>query len=163
MRVWIAIWFIFRLAEFYEVYCNIFHYISDVLQEYTRPLVCIKPDASLFEAIQMLFKHHVHRLPVIDASTGNALFILTHKRILRFLFLYVSSTGWYYCINNSNCILYMSLTLLLYVSIICALRLALLVKSLDSLIHIHSCVQEDWDSKPGADKLNSGFHPSGVG
>lgn len=38
----------------------------------------------------MLYKHHVHRLPVVDKSTGNALYILTHKRILRFLFLYVS-------------------------------------------------------------------------
>ena len=32
----------------------------------------------------------VSRLPVIDLSTGNVLYILTHKRILRFLFLYVS-------------------------------------------------------------------------
>jgi 5'-AMP-activated protein kinase regulatory gamma subunit len=61
----------------------------EVLQEYTRPLVSISPDASLFEAIQMLYKHRVHRLPVIDTNTGNALFILTHKRILRFLFLYI--------------------------------------------------------------------------
>jgi hypothetical protein len=30
------------------------------------------------------------RLPVIDPDTGNVLYILTHKRILRFLFLYVS-------------------------------------------------------------------------
>jgi len=38
----------------------------------------------------MLYKYRVHRLPVIDTNTGNALFIMTHKRILRFLFLYVS-------------------------------------------------------------------------
>jgi CBS domain-containing protein len=62
----------------------------EVLQEYTKPLVSIKPDASLFEAIQMLYKHRVHRLPVLDQTTGNVLYILTHKRILRFLFLYVS-------------------------------------------------------------------------
>jgi len=61
----------------------------EVLQEYTRPLVSAKPDASLFEAIQMLYKNRVHRLPVVDKSTGNALYILTHKRILRFLFLYI--------------------------------------------------------------------------
>jgi len=66
------------------------HVCSDELSEYTRPLVHITPEASLFEAIQMLYKYRVHRLPVIDTSTGNALFIMTHKRILRFLFLYVS-------------------------------------------------------------------------
>jgi 5'-AMP-activated protein kinase regulatory gamma subunit len=74
--------------------CNSSFYVTDgfveVLQEYTRPLVSIKPDASLFEAIQMLYKYRVHRLPVLDQTTGNVLYILTHKRILRFLFLYVS-------------------------------------------------------------------------
>lgn len=68
------------------------HQIStwrEELQEYTRPLVHITPEASLFEAIQMLYKYRVHRLPVIDTNTGNALFIMTHKRILRFLFLYI--------------------------------------------------------------------------
>ena len=63
--------------------------LVDELLEYTQPLVCISPEASLFEAIQMLYKYRVHRLPVIDTNTGNALFIMTHKRILRFLFLYV--------------------------------------------------------------------------
>lgn len=61
----------------------------EVLQEYTRPMIFINPEASLFEAIQKLHQHHVHRLPVIDRTTGNALFIVTHKRILRFLFLYI--------------------------------------------------------------------------
>jgi len=65
----------------------------DELLEYTRPLVHITPEASLFEAIQMLYKYRVHRLPVIDTNTGNALFIMTHKRILRFLFLYVSEVA----------------------------------------------------------------------
>ena len=32
----------------------------------------------------------LYRLPVIDEKNGNVLYILTHKRILRFLFLYVS-------------------------------------------------------------------------
>ena len=39
-----------------------------------------------------LFKPNVStiRLPVLDQRNGNVLYILTHKRILRFLFLYVS-------------------------------------------------------------------------
>ena len=31
------------------------------------------------------------RLPVIDPETGNVLYILTHKRLLKFLYLYVSA------------------------------------------------------------------------
>lgn len=54
------------------------------------PLVSICPDASLFDAIRTLIHNRIHRLPVIDPETGNVLYILTHKRILRFLFLYVS-------------------------------------------------------------------------
>lgn len=55
-----------------------------------RPLIYISPDASLYDAIRTLIHNRIHRLPVIDPETGNVLYILTHKRILRFLFLYVS-------------------------------------------------------------------------
>lgn len=41
-----------------------------------------------------LIKNKIHRLPVIDPVTGNALYILTHKRILKFLQLFVSPTQW---------------------------------------------------------------------
>lgn len=54
-----------------------------------RPLISIAPDASLYDAIRTLIHNRIHRLPVIDSDTGNVLYILTHKRILRFLFLYV--------------------------------------------------------------------------
>ncbi|XP_074032736.1 SNF4/AMP-activated protein kinase gamma subunit [Leptinotarsa decemlineata] len=55
-----------------------------------KPLINIGPNASLFDAIQMLIQNRIHRLPVIDQETGNVLYILTHKRILRFLFLYIN-------------------------------------------------------------------------
>lgn len=61
-----------------------------VLQKAVVPLVSISPDASLYDAIKTLIHNRIHRLPVIDPLTGNVLYILTHKRILRFLFLYVS-------------------------------------------------------------------------
>jgi len=54
-----------------------------------KELIYIDPDASLYEAIRTLIHNKIHRLPVIDGSTGNVLYILTHKRILRFLFLYI--------------------------------------------------------------------------
>ncbi|XP_053206280.1 5'-AMP-activated protein kinase subunit gamma-1-like isoform X2 [Panonychus citri] len=59
-----------------------------VLKENAPSLVSIKPDASLFDCIKALIHNKVHRLPVIDQDTGNVLYIATHKRILRFLFLY---------------------------------------------------------------------------
>uniref|UniRef100_A0A452UM46 Protein kinase AMP-activated non-catalytic subunit gamma 2 n=2 Tax=Ursus TaxID=9639 RepID=A0A452UM46_URSMA len=59
------------------------------LQETFKPLVNISPDASLFDAVYSLIKNKIHRLPVIDPISGNALYILTHKRILKFLQLFV--------------------------------------------------------------------------
>ena len=66
--------------------------LVEVLNDYAKPLVHIDPDSSLYDAIYMLCHNKVHRLPVINKLTGNALYILTHKRILRFLYLYVSSS-----------------------------------------------------------------------
>ncbi|XP_068092017.1 5'-AMP-activated protein kinase subunit gamma-2 isoform X4 [Hyperolius riggenbachi] len=60
------------------------------LQETFKPLVNITPDASLYDAVYSLIKNKIHRLPVIDPVSGNALYILTHKRILKFLQLFVS-------------------------------------------------------------------------
>ena len=41
---------------------------------------------SLYDAVKMLVEYKIHRLPVIDAKMGNALYILTHKRLLHFLY-----------------------------------------------------------------------------
>ncbi|XP_054081503.1 5'-AMP-activated protein kinase subunit gamma-2 isoform X5 [Zeugodacus cucurbitae] len=62
----------------------------NVLHNQVMPLVSISPDASLYDAIKILIHNRIHRLPVIDPATGNVLYILTHKRILRFLFLYIN-------------------------------------------------------------------------
>ena len=63
----------------------------------TKELVWISPNASLFEAIRTLIHNQIHRLPVIDPELGNVLYILTHKRLLRFLFLYVSMINSWTC------------------------------------------------------------------
>ena len=42
------------------------------------------------------------RLPVLDQRNGNVLYILTHKRILRFLFLYVSFICLLFRFNEIN-------------------------------------------------------------
>ncbi|XP_051752420.1 5'-AMP-activated protein kinase subunit gamma-1 isoform X3 [Ctenopharyngodon idella] len=58
------------------------------LQDSFKPLVSISPNACLYDAVSSLLKHKIHRLPVIDPLTGNTLYILTHKRILKFLKLF---------------------------------------------------------------------------
>ena len=45
---------------------------------------------SLYDAVKMLVDHKIHRLPIIDPKTGNSLYILTHKKLLNFLFGLVS-------------------------------------------------------------------------
>uniref|UniRef100_A0A3Q2XSP4 5'-AMP-activated protein kinase subunit gamma-2-like n=1 Tax=Hippocampus comes TaxID=109280 RepID=A0A3Q2XSP4_HIPCM len=42
----------------------------------------------LFDAIYSLLKHKIHRLPIIEPTSGNVLHILTHKRILKFLHIF---------------------------------------------------------------------------
>ena len=37
----------------------------------------------------MLMKNKIHRLPVIDEDTGNAMYILTHKKILGYIYQHV--------------------------------------------------------------------------
>uniref|UniRef100_A0A3Q3JUI2 CBS domain-containing protein n=1 Tax=Monopterus albus TaxID=43700 RepID=A0A3Q3JUI2_MONAL len=51
-------------------------------------VVCLVPN--LFDAIYSLLKNKIHRLPVIDPVSGNVLHILTHKRILKFLYIFGS-------------------------------------------------------------------------
>ncbi|KAH0621222.1 hypothetical protein JD844_022300, partial [Phrynosoma platyrhinos] len=58
------------------------------LQSSFKPLVCISPNDSLFDAVYSLIKNKIHRLPVIDPISGNVLHILTHKRILKFLHIF---------------------------------------------------------------------------
>ena len=75
--------------------------VSEVLKSGQKPFVSIDPDASLYEAVKALVDNRVHRLPVVDPSTGNAIYILTHKRILRFLHLYVRCCCG--CLGGSSC------------------------------------------------------------
>ncbi|KAE9418077.1 hypothetical protein Angca_007746 [Angiostrongylus cantonensis] len=53
-----------------------------------KELVYISADSSLLEAARLLVQHRIHRLPVFDPDTGSPLFILTHKRLLKFLWCF---------------------------------------------------------------------------
>ncbi|XP_002712528.1 5'-AMP-activated protein kinase subunit gamma-3 [Oryctolagus cuniculus] len=58
------------------------------LQGCFKPLVSISPSDSLFEAVYTLIKNRIHRLPVLDPVSGTVLYILTHKRLLKFLHIF---------------------------------------------------------------------------
>uniref|UniRef100_A0A3B5MYP8 Protein kinase, AMP-activated, gamma 3a non-catalytic subunit n=1 Tax=Xiphophorus couchianus TaxID=32473 RepID=A0A3B5MYP8_9TELE len=59
-------------------------------REHQIPLLRSLSLSSLFDAIYSLLRYKIHRLPVIDPESGNVLHILTHKRILKFLHIFVS-------------------------------------------------------------------------
>lgn len=61
-----------------------------MLRHTRKPLCSVGPDQSLHDAINLLNKNRVHRLLMIDALNGDVLYILSHKRILRFLFVYLN-------------------------------------------------------------------------
>jgi 5'-AMP-activated protein kinase regulatory gamma subunit len=52
-------------------------------------IIQLSPQDSLYTAILTLIEHKVHRIPVIDPITHDFLFLITHKRILKFLYLYI--------------------------------------------------------------------------
>lgn len=66
------------------------HNWRKILRNTRKPLCSIGPDQSLHEAINLLTKNRVHRLLMIDPMSGDVLYILSHKRILRFLFVYLN-------------------------------------------------------------------------
>ncbi|CAB3250078.1 unnamed protein product [Arctia plantaginis] len=66
------------------------HTWRKMLRQTRKPLCSAGPDQSLHDAINLLTKNRVHRLLMIDPLNGDVLYILSHKRILRFLFVYLN-------------------------------------------------------------------------
>lgn len=69
------------------------HQITSWRQELAhkyQPFISISPEASVCEAVRRLTISKVHRLPVVDPISGNVVYIITHKRILKFVHLFVS-------------------------------------------------------------------------
>uniref|UniRef100_A0A8C1ULE5 Protein kinase, AMP-activated, gamma 2 non-catalytic subunit a n=1 Tax=Cyprinus carpio TaxID=7962 RepID=A0A8C1ULE5_CYPCA len=61
----------------------------NILHRYYKSPMVRNSALRIFDAVYSLIKNKIHRLPVIDPVSGNALYILTHKRILKFLQLFV--------------------------------------------------------------------------
>jgi 5'-AMP-activated protein kinase regulatory gamma subunit len=51
--------------------------------------ITIDVKATLFDAIKLFHTKKVHRLPILDPTAGNVLYILTHKRIFKFLNIFI--------------------------------------------------------------------------
>ncbi|XP_041976444.1 5'-AMP-activated protein kinase subunit gamma-2-like [Aricia agestis] len=66
------------------------HNWKKILRPSRKPLCSVSPDQSLHEAINLLNQNRIHRLLMIDPTSGDVLYILSHKRILRFLFVYLN-------------------------------------------------------------------------
>uniref|UniRef100_A0A672H2C3 Protein kinase, AMP-activated, gamma 3a non-catalytic subunit n=1 Tax=Salarias fasciatus TaxID=181472 RepID=A0A672H2C3_SALFA len=80
------------MVQMYELESHKIETWRDIYLQYSSHfLISISPEASLFDAIYSLLRHKIHRLPVIDPESGNVLHILTHKRILKFLHIFVSA------------------------------------------------------------------------
>ncbi|XP_029386385.1 5'-AMP-activated protein kinase subunit gamma-3b isoform X3 [Echeneis naucrates] len=80
------------LVQIYELEEHKIETWREIYLQYAHNrLISITPDCSLFDAIYSLLKNKIHRLPVIDPVSGNVLHILTHKRILKFLYIFGST------------------------------------------------------------------------
>ncbi|XP_026757256.1 uncharacterized protein LOC113516947 [Galleria mellonella] len=66
------------------------HNWRKILRSTRKNLCSVGPDQSLHDAINLLNKNRIHRLLMIDPQSGDVLYILSHKRILRFLFVYLN-------------------------------------------------------------------------
>ncbi|CAF4442269.1 unnamed protein product, partial [Rotaria sp. Silwood2] len=58
-------------------------------QSLDTTIIQLSPEDSLYTAILTLIERKVHRIPVVDPLTHDFLFLITHKRILKFLYLYI--------------------------------------------------------------------------
>lgn len=54
-----------------------------------KPLTFVDGNETLLQAVQLLIDTKYHRIPILDELGENPLFFLTHKRIIRFLYLFV--------------------------------------------------------------------------
>ncbi|KAK5979712.1 hypothetical protein GCK32_016285, partial [Trichostrongylus colubriformis] len=58
-----------------------------------REFISVNSNESIFHAVELLTRHRIHRLPVLDRHSGDCVFILTHRRILHYLWKHVSIFG----------------------------------------------------------------------
>lgn len=62
--------------------------VKGVSTEEPGDLLHMYPDSSLFDATALLLRRKIHRLPIIDYSNGNVLYIMTQKPLIKFLYTF---------------------------------------------------------------------------
>jgi len=54
-------------------------------------LISIDADCSLYDAVVHLHDNNIRHVAVVDAASKDPLYLLTHRRILHFVYLLVSN------------------------------------------------------------------------
>ncbi|CAB3400196.1 unnamed protein product [Caenorhabditis bovis] len=55
-----------------------------------KPFIKIGLKESIFHAVELLAQYRIHRLPVMDEDTGDCAYILTHRRILHYIWKHLA-------------------------------------------------------------------------
>jgi len=61
----------------------------------------VSPDVSLYQAISSMISSKSHRLPILDPETGNILYILNQRQLLRFLLNFVPNLQYFDHLTSS--------------------------------------------------------------
>ena len=61
----------------------------DLLKDSDKALIRAEPDTSLLAAVAIMSRHSFSHLPVLEPHTGNILYVLTARRVLKFLASFV--------------------------------------------------------------------------
>ncbi|KJE89943.1 protein kinase [Capsaspora owczarzaki ATCC 30864] len=56
-------------------------------------MISVEPMATLYDAARILVMSRIHRLPLIDSASNSAVAVLTHKRILHFMYNSMKQTS----------------------------------------------------------------------
>jgi CBS domain-containing protein len=60
-----------------------FVFICSEMTQRNKPLIMINPEGSLQQAMELLVKYNIHRLPIVHQSERNdVLFIIKHSTLL---------------------------------------------------------------------------------
>ncbi|CAF0938209.1 unnamed protein product [Didymodactylos carnosus] len=91
--------FINLLIKFYDAKCksmetletfSILEWKEELQQDQSATkIIHLSPEDSLYKAILTIINRKVHRIPIIDPVTKDYCYLITHKRILKFLYLYI--------------------------------------------------------------------------
>ena len=55
----------------------------------------VNPDSSLYEAVSMMVAAKTNKIPIMDQTNGNILYVLTQKPLLKFLLHFVPNLQYF--------------------------------------------------------------------